>query len=356
MSKSTEKKKVRHVLSSSDEEDDEKTKKKSTTGHMLWIDRYKPRKIDDLLVDDLVRTLLTKIIETKEMPNLILTGMPGVGKTSALMCLLEQLLGNNFNKMTLILSTFHDRGIGVKQKMETFCKKELCVFDEDGKQIENPHKIIILNEVDIMNDKAHQAVCELMEKYKNKVRFAFTCNDSEKIISIQKTSCNIIRFTSISRDKMLHRLKEICKLEKVKFTIEALEIIERLSGGDIREAINNLELVAKSNDIVNEDAVLEICNIPRPEDIRALIKSCYKKDFDKAHSMYEELKQKGHSNIDILNSIYDQIQYSEEYSDEYKIRFLGITSDTILFINKGTNTKLQMSTYISRLVTKINIS
>jgi replication factor C subunit 2/4 len=312
-----------------------------------WVEKYRPRHVNELLIDNVLSKLFNSIIESGKMQNIILVGPPGVGKTSTIISLARDVLKHNFKKGCLLLGTAEDKGIKIKEIMEAYCKNKILMYDKEGAEL-NTYKIIILDEVDNMSEKAQQGICELMENFKTKVKFGFTCNDSEKIINIQQ-KCNIIRYSGIPRDKVTRRLKTICKIEKVVYDIKGIELITRISGGDMRQALNNLEIVSSSYGIINVESVLLLCDIPKPEDVLETIKYCYKKDYDKAYYKYLEFKQKGNSNIDILQSLMDYIK-DTEYEEGYKIEFTKIVANTFMIVQKGIDEPLQMSACLYRLI------
>lgn len=283
-------------------------------------------------------------------------GQPGTGKTSILKCLVTNVLGKYEKSASRVINSYNDRGVNVKDTINAFCKSQLILTDDEGNEITNIQKIIVVDEVDNLTDKGQQNISELMDQYKNNVRFLFTCNDSTKVVDIQK-ECNISRCGQIPKKEMLVRLKEICELEDIKYEYTGLKLIVTNSHGDMRTALNNLEIVNTSYKLITSDNVLKICDVPRPEDIKILIQYCYEKKFNNIYEIFTKLKHKGHSNIDILNSIFEQVKevvFEENkvckfHGEEYKIKFISMTADTILIVNKGISSQLQMSAYFSRL-------
>jgi replication factor C subunit 2/4 len=315
--------------------------KSEVNNSIPWVKKYAPKNISELLVDDLTKKLLESIIEKKEMSNIIITGIPGTGKTTTIKLLVKELLGNNYNQAHLELKTFDDRGIKIKEKIDAFCQHQL-MFKENDKIITSM-KIILIDEVDIITEKAQQIICELMEKYKSVARFAFTCNNSEKIMNLQ-TKCNIIRYVGVSSKKMKSRLINICDQEKVRYTEDGIDIIAQFVNGDMREALNCLQTVALNYNIVDENNILKICYIPRPKEIKKMIQLLYNNKFYDAMKIYDDFRLNGYLNINILNSMKTQI-YDIKCDEEYRIELIKITYDTIVIINHGNDTYLKMCAY-----------
>ena len=116
------------------------------------------------------------------MPNLIIAGPPGTGKTTSVMCLARAMLGANYNEAVLELNASDERGIDVvRGKIKMFAQKKVTL--PPGR-----HKVVILDEADAMTKGAQQAMRRTMEIYSNSTRFALACNNSTKIIAISLTT------------------------------------------------------------------------------------------------------------------------------------------------------------------------
>lgn len=324
------------------------------------VKKYRPKTIDNILTNDITKTLLRCIVDKKMLNNTIFIGPPGTGKTSSLQCIVRQILGKHKKIASLSVNGngcdekgngLNERGIKVKEIIASFCQKQIQLHDEKEEPI--PFKIVVLDEIDSMTDKAQQGIAELMEEYKNTVRFICTCNNSLKVIDKVQDVCSIVRYSGITRTLMLERLKEICKLEEIKFAESGLKMIVHNSHGDMRQALNDLELVQNSYKNVNETNVNKVCYVPQADAVTTFLKHCYKKELKNMHDVYNQLREKGNSNLDIINSIIDYVQISTgteiDKDEDYKIRFLSLTNDTLVIITKNIDTYLQMSGYFCRI-------
>jgi replication factor C subunit 2/4 len=102
------------------------------------------------------------------------------------------------------------------------------------------HKIIILDEGDAMTESAQQALRMIMTEYSSTTRFAIACNDSSKIIEPIQSRCAIVRFTKLSEEEILERIKVVIDKERIAATNDGLEAIIFTAEGDMRYALNNL--------------------------------------------------------------------------------------------------------------------
>lgn len=132
------------------EKDNTVKKNDRPTFNKPWIEKYRPKEVEDLVLEDGTLNKIKKIINDKDMPNIIITGSPGIGKTTTILCIAKKLLGRHFKEGVLELNASDDRGVKtVNESIEYFCKKKLDISDKYSR-----HKIILLDEADNMTKKA----------------------------------------------------------------------------------------------------------------------------------------------------------------------------------------------------------
>ena len=312
-----------------------------------WIEKYRPTKVDDLVLDSGTHNKIKKFIQDKIMPNIIITGVPGIGKTTTILCIAKNLLGKFFKEGVLELNASDERGVKIVQEsIEYFCKKKMDIDDEFSK-----HKLILLDEADNMTKKAQQAINNLMEQYHGTTRFAFTCNNSSEIIEAIQSRCIIFRYCRLSNEQIINRLKIICQLEHVQYTEEGLQAIATTAQGDLRQAINNLQLTFNGYITVIPDNVYRLCDKPHPLIIQSIFISCSKKDIKVALGYLIDLGNKGYSSSDISLSMLNTLKnINPNIIDEHtKIKYMEEISKACLVISKGMNTPLQLTGCIAAL-------
>lgn len=320
-----------------------------------WIEKYRPKKTDELILNETIQKKITKIINDKDMPNIIITGIPGIGKTTTIKCIVSKLYGHHVKDAVLELNASDDRGIRtVQDTITNFCKKKLDLNDEEEKRYAD-HKIIILDEADNMTQKAQITISSLMEKHHMTTRFAFTCNSSSDIIESIQSRCNIIRYMRLSNDQIISRLKFICDKENVPYEDEALETIALFSQGDIRSAINNLQMVYNCYREIIVDYIYIICDKPQPIIINKIFDSCVQKNYKQAVSTFIDLKNQGFMESDIiLNMIYMIRNNKTNLNEKTKNLFLDIICHSAYIISKGFDSPLQITSCLANLISSLD--
>lgn len=324
--------------------------KKNKT-NIPWVEKYRPKTIDDIVLNNSVFNNIKRVVDEKDMPNIIITGVPGVGKTTTILCLAKQLLGKYADQGVLELNASDERGIKtVQESIIYFCKKKLDIIDDPDRTYAK-HKIILLDEADNMTVKAQQLINTLMETYHSTTRFAFTCNKSSDIIEAIQSRCLILRYVRLTNDNIISRLKQICSIENIKFTEEGLECLVVNAQGDLRKAINNLQLVFNGFGEINSDNVYKLCDKPHPTIIKNIFIACYNKDLKKALTQLDELRSSGYCGSDICISMTNTLKSTkiDEIDEETKIKYLEDISKTCIIISKGLDKPLQLTGCIAKL-------
>jgi replication factor C subunit 2/4 len=318
-----------------------------------WIEKYRPRTIQELILDEDIYSKVEQFIKNKEIPNLFITGIPGVGKTTTLKCIAKAFYGKHINNGFLEINASDDRGSKLVDEILNFCNRKLDLNDNDNNNgiIYSNHKIVFLDEADNLTPNAQLQINNIMKKYNNKTRFAFTSNDSSKIIESIQSNCLSLKYKRLSTENVIIKLKQICKLENVIFTEDGLEAIADISQGDIRSSINSLQRVYQGIGKVTKHNVYEICDKPQPIIIENLFKLCMKKDLLNAMKVIYDLREKGFSDSDIILSMLSSLKLNNlDIPEDIKIKFSKYICNSAYIISKGLDNSIQTDACIASMI------
>jgi replication factor C subunit 2/4 len=309
-----------------------------------WIEKYRPAKIEDIILDEHVEQQIKIFLQDRQNVHLIITGLPGIGKTSTVRCIAKKILGEHMHQGYLELNAAEDRGVrSIATIIPPFCKRVVNFTS----------KIILLDEADNMTPKCQYDINDMIKEYGKKTKFIFTCNDSTKIIEDIQSVCRIVRFKKLTDKQIILYLSKICKTENIPFDKNGLVTICYISNGDMRKSINDLQKTAYTFGKVSKETVLSICKVPDPEEIKKIIDLCIKGELIEADNEMDNIIKQGYYYLDIVTGfIYVLDNY--DITEDQKLRLIEIVNKTKIIVSTGLRSKLQLSGMICRLIKEIN--
>jgi len=237
---------------------------------MLWTEKYRPKTIKEIVGQEHFVEDALGWIASKEMPNLLLYGNAGIGKTAAAGALSLDMLTDNFEGNFFEINASDDR------RLETV-RTTIKDIASTMKLGDVPFKIIMLDEMDGMTPDAQNALRRIMERYSENVRFIITCNYRHKIIYPLQSRCANYLFKSLSSDVMYDVINNILVKEgNGKYASEDLRTFIGGFNGDMRRAITELQAATASNTALS----IQIERMQEPYD--KLLDSILNKQYESA--------------------------------------------------------------------------
>lgn len=315
------------------------------SNNLPFSEKYRPKKIKDLILDDIICNKINNIVENKNIPNIIFTGKSGIGKTSTIHAIARQIYPKQYQDSIIELNASDDRGIkSVHETIINFCKRKV-EFKEGYAQ----HKLIILDEADNITPKAQRLINSIMEKYPT-TRFAFTCNNSSAVIESIQSRCVIIRFSKPPINKFIERIKYICELESIEYDDDALEYLFEICQKDLRKTLNMLELVFRAEGKITIQNINNISDIPSQESLNDLLDSIIKKDIISICKIIINFQNQGYYSLDVMLHFIQYIKNHPNIKEELRVDIINILANKSYVMSKTSANYIQLTGAILQFI------
>jgi len=307
----------------------------------IWIEKYRPKTLDDVAGQSEIIERLKAYAKIKNVPHLMFAGPAGTGKTTSAIALAKEVFGDTWKQNFNELNASDERGIGIiRGKIKNFARTAPM-----GKA---SFKIIFLDEADSLTSDAQAALRRTIEKYTHICRFILSANYSSKIIEPIQSRCTVFRFRPIKADDIKKYMRKIASNEKLEITPDGLETLIFISRGDLRKAINILQVGASVNKKITAELLYETAATAKPEDVKKLINSALSGNFMAARNqLYDLLIKYGLSGEDIIKQIHQTI-FDLAIPDKNKVRLIEKAGEIEFRLTEGSNEHIQLEALLAQ--------
>lgn len=241
--------------------------------NFLWVEKYRPNDIDSCILTDDLKTTFKEFIDNGSLPNLLLAGGPGVGKTT-----LARALCNELGMDYILVNGSEDSGIDT---LRTKIRNYASTVSFDTGNSKEFGKVIILDEADYLNPQSTQpALRGFIEEFSGNCRFILTCNFKNRIIEPLHSRCSLIEFKINKSDKpklaatFYKRVKSILEEENIKYKDKVIQQMVMKHFPDWRRVLNELQRYSVSGEI-DEGLLTDVGEV----NVNKLVSSLKEKNF-----------------------------------------------------------------------------
>jgi DNA polymerase III delta prime subunit len=202
--------------------------------HLLWVERYRPQTVEECILPERLKATFQEYVNQKEIPNLLLTGGAGVGKTT-----IAKAMCNEIGCDYMILNGSDENGVDtIRVKIKNYAS---------SMSFTGGRKVVILDEADYLTPNAQAILRNAIEEFAVNCSFIFTCNFKSRIIEPLHSRCAVIDFRLVNGEKakmasaFFKRITHILDTEKVEYDEKVIAELIKKHFPDFRRAINELQ-------------------------------------------------------------------------------------------------------------------
>lgn len=309
----------------------------------IWTERYRPKTLDDVVGQKHVTERLKAYAASGNMSHLMFTGPAGTGKTTCALAMAKDMFGDEWKGNFMELNASDERGIEVvRGKIKEFARTSPLGKAE--------FKIIFMDEADSLTPEAQAALRRTMERYSKICRFILSCNYASKIIDPIQSRCAVFRFKPLSRDDVEGYLRKIVAAENVKIEDDALEGLMHVARGDLRRAVNSLQVAASVGTAITLETVYQTTGMANPGRIKEMLETALGGNFVKSRDQLDDLMvDSGLSGQDVIRQIHSAL-FELSITDSEKVRLMDKTGEIEFRIVEGSNERIQLEALLAYLV------
>ena len=316
--------------------------------NLPFIYKYQPIFLKDFEMEDEMLLLIRTMI-TMDMLNILFIGDSGCGKTSLINTIIREYYGyNNINIMNdtniLSINSLKEQGIAYyRNEVKTFCQTACLI---PGKK-----KILILDDLDMINEQSQQVFRNCIDKYSDNVHFISSCINTQKVIDSIQSRMTIVKIKTLDVNNLIKIVKRICALENIQMTPETELFIISISNYSVRIIINYLEYLKLLNMPITIDIATSICTNISFKYFEEYTNYCkVDKDLPRAIEMMYKLVDKGYSVMDILDNYFLFIKTTAILSEDEKYSIIKYICKYITIFYNIHDDEIELALFTNNII------
>ena len=312
-----------------------------------FIYKYQPLYLKDFEMDNELLMLIKTLIEMNNL-NLLFVGDSGCGKTSMVNAIIREYygeVGDKENNDIMFINNLKEQGI-------SYYRSEARTFCQTACNINNKKKILVLDDLDIINEQSQQVFRNCIDKYSHNVHFIGSCTNTQKVLDSLQSRMTIIKIKTLTNKNLTHIINKIARAEGLNITEETLNLLIKISNNSVRILINYLEKLKLINLPIDLNLVIQTCTNISFADFTKYTELCKNPDnlVEAIHLLYS-LYDKGYSVMDILDNYFLFIKNTTNLNEEQKYLILPVICKYITIFNNIHEDEIELAPFTNNIIT-----
>ena len=309
-----------------------------------FINKYQPQYFNHFeQLEPNVIKLLQTLISMNNL-NILVIGDPGSGKTSLIYSIIREYYKMNYNSDNiLVLNSLKDQGI-------SYYRNDLKIFCQTASLIHGFKKIVLLDDIDIINEQSQQVFRNCMDKYSHKVHFISSCTNVQKVIDSLQSRNIIIKINQIEDACLEKIVAKIIKNEEIIITEEARKFVLNISNASIRILINYLEKIKILNTSVDLSIVKLLCTNISFHIFENYTQLLTEKNLDDCIKILYALYDQGYSVMDILDNYFLFIKTTPIIDETNKYKITKILCKYMTIFHNIHEDEIELALFTNNLI------
>jgi len=315
--------------------------------YKLFIHKYQPIRFSDFEIDNKIISVLNLLIKINSLNILFIGGM-GYGKTSLLNAIIREyydgFTDSEYENNILYINNLKEQGINYyRNDVKTFCQN--CSI------IKNKKKIVILDDIDLINEQSQQVFRNCIDKYSHNVHFISSCSNIQKVIENLQSRFTIIKMKPLERENMEKIMDKICLNENIYISPDAKNFILEISNNSAKILINYLEKFK----LLNEPIHLELSKLVSTNISFSIfnnyIQSLQEGNLNQAIHILYTIYDKGYSVMDILDNFFLFLKITNHIDENKKYEIIPYICKYISAFHNIHEDEIELALFTNNIIT-----
>jgi len=312
----------------------------------LFVHKYQPLYFNDFGIDNEVVEMLKTLILIDNL-NILLIGDIASGKTSLLNALIREYYNGytskEYEENVLYINSLKEQGINYyRTDVKTFC--QTC------SNVKNKQKIVVLDDIDLINEQSQQVFRNCIDKYSHNVHFISSCSNIQKVIESLQSRFTIIRIKPLKRENFVNLINHIKNVEHIEIDEDAQDFIINISNNTVKIIINYMEKFKLLNEKITLWLALQLCSnisfLKFEEFTHLVLEQKLKESIQLIYEIYD----KGYSVMDILDNYFVFVKSTGILTEEQKYKIIPYICKYISVFHNIHEDEIELALFTNNIV------
>jgi len=312
----------------------------------LFIYKFQPLLFKDFEIDNEIIDILFTLIAMNNL-NILFIGDIGSGKTALLNALIREYYTNytpkEYEDNILHINSLKEQGINYyRNDVKTFC--QTCSI------IKNKKKIVILDDLDLINEQSQQVFRNCIDKYSHNVHFISSCSNIQKVIESLQSRFIIIKIKPLQRENLYKIMNKIKESENIVVDPDAEEFILNVCNNTAKILINYMEKFKLLNQTITLELANKVCTNISFVTFEQYNQSLKNKDLTNAVKLLYDIYDKGYSVMDILDNYFLFIKVTPNLTENEKYKIIPFICKYITIFHNIHEDEIELALFTNNLI------
>ena len=318
---------------------------------ILFLNKYQPLYFKDFETDDSIIDILNTLIKMNNL-NILFIGDIGSGKTTFINAIIKEyysdFIPKQYSDNILYINSLKEQGINYyRNDVKTFC--QTC------SSIKNKKKIIVLDDIDIINEQSQQVFRNYIDKYSHNVHFISSCCNSQKVIETLQSRFTIIKIKPLHKKHLERIIHKIIQTENINITSDAIIFILSVSNNNVKILINYMEKFKLLNQPIDLELATSVCTNISFFIFEQYTQFLQQNQLNLAIKLLYDIYDKGYSVMDILDNYFLFVKITDLLTETQKYDIIPIICKYITIFHNIHEDEIELALFSNNVFSILKI-